>query len=189
VAKYFGESSLGKPTRLWPRATLLPPPRSRARQKRYSCARGTMRLRTLPVKHKDAEDENGVGLFIELREGGKTIATVAYSSDTGWFDGLESAYRDLAPDLLIANIGSIDPREILILDPEAEEDDYLYGQHIGLIGVTRLIEAARPKRAIIGELGEELAGLEEHLVKILGRHLAHLDTRIEPARLHERHHL
>jgi glyoxylase-like metal-dependent hydrolase (beta-lactamase superfamily II) len=137
----------------------------------------TIEVSTLPANHPDCTGYNGVGLTVRLRQAHTDISTIVYSSDTGWSSELERAYIPYRGcTILLLHIGSIAPKEINVLNPSAKDADYLYENHLGLIGTTRLIEAVQPKKVLIGEFGEELAGMEEEVVKIFQGVFPHLEV-------------
>ncbi|MCD4654830.1 hypothetical protein K8T06_12960, partial [bacterium] len=84
----------------------------------------------------------------------------------------------IAPDLLIAHIGSIKKQEFL--DPQKytdlTEDRWYYADHLGILGTLQIIHQVKPKAAIISEFGSELKGFHFELVEKIAQALRERQT-------------
>lgn len=74
--------------------------------------------------------------------------------------------RDLfEPDLLVAHIGSIKKYE---LNPETpifdEETPRFYPDHLGILGIVKIVDKLNPKKVVVSEMGEELKEIRKDLV-------------------------
>jgi len=152
---------------------------------------GGHRLTVLPAKHTDLTGSRGIGIALTLRSRAGRTHTVLYTGDTGWSPevGAACAERGTSCDLLLLHMGGIGPTERHLLEPGARLRDCLYKQHLGLIGATLLLDAVRPRVAVVGEFGEELDGLEHAVVGALQREFHALGVRVEAAQLYERYSL
>ena len=164
VARFFSGTGIGKSTHLKEKALLEARWNGGSVRPISLGMRGTLTVYPLTAKHTDLTGKKGVGLAMRFPATGGQRKTFVFTADTGWGKTLEASYRPFRQcDLLLVHIGSIAAKEILILDPQSKPGDYLYTSHLGLIGTARLINYLNPKKVLIGEFGEELAGLEEQV--------------------------
>jgi hypothetical protein len=82
-------------------------------------------------------------------------------------------YAVKAPiDLLVAHIGSMKEKEFTRLDEEEKRGDMglsklIYENHLGILGTVRVISSLSPSLAVVSEFGEELASVQEELIKMI----------------------
>ena len=126
-----------------------------------------------------------VGLEFVLQKDGKPATNIVITSDTGLFpqrkqDGGDKIVADTKQpeiwstyklsqtpaDLLIAHLGSIREEEFKTSIDSKEEEIY-YPNHLGILGVARVITALRPNLALVSEFGEELKDIRENLIDML----------------------
>jgi len=104
-----------------------------------------------------------------------------YTGDTGWDKSIETQYRKLAkankikPIVLLAHIGGVKENEIDYLS-RSSKDDYsaFYPNHLGRLGLCKLVSVLNPRICIISEFGEELLGHRVELAKLY--HAKYPDT-------------
>ena len=96
-----------------------------------------------------------------------------YTGDTGWSDNIEKQYKKVLKKcknkyiLLIAHIGGFKEKEMKYLSHKRKErEKYLYNNHLGRIGLTRLNEILKPDVCLISEFGEEFKGYRIKLAEI-----------------------
>jgi len=77
-----------------------------------------------------------------------------------------------APDLLLAHIGSIKDYEVS--PPSFNPKDFIYKNHLGIIGTTQVIARIRPRIALITEFGEEMTEAIRLSTEMVGRGVAGL---------------
>ena len=145
-----------------------------------------LRLRALRANHDDviARDQS-VGLLFTAGAGAD-VREILFTGDTGLFPlkpdqrsptpdtgGREvwSTYTradDTAvePDLMVLHIGSIKESEFL-MDPDADAHPATacYPNHLGIIGVARLITRCKPQLAVVSEFGEEMRHFRIDLIR------------------------
>jgi hypothetical protein len=74
--------------------------------------------------------------------------------------------------LLIPHLGSIGDNELKKMDKDLnkgswQEEELLYGNHLGVLGVLRVITQIKPKVALISEFGEELKSFRGRLLQLM----------------------
>jgi hypothetical protein len=76
--------------------------------------------------------------------------------------------------LMVAHLGSIKITEFDYVDPIYENNETernkkcFYKQHLGLLGITKLLDMTKPELTIISEFGEELKEKRSDIVHIIG---------------------
>lgn len=70
------------------------------------------------------------------------------------------------PDLLLPHIGSIKDYEVS--PPDFNPKDFIYKNHLGIIGVSQVIAATKPVVALITEFGEEMTEVIKLSVEMAG---------------------
>ena len=139
-------------------------------------------LSVLPAFHDDVVSRNqSVGFLLTFSLDEK-LKKILFTCDTGLFplckDGDElkpdmngeelwkmypiSTMENL--DLMVIHIGSI-KREELHVDLNLGIEKCLYANHLGIIGVARMITKLKPSLAIISEFGEEMRQFRRDIVK------------------------
>lgn len=111
------------------------------------------KVRATPTRHGSIE---GVGFMFETPFG-----RLVYSGDTGYFPELESHYA--GADVLWLNLNTLGLRGMT----DTGRDDALatepVANHLGYVGICRLIEAVKPSVAIISHFGAQLLGLRDRI--------------------------
>ncbi len=101
-------------------------------------------LTVTKAKHNEIIDnEYCVGLVFSYGE-----KNIIFTSDTEWNEDIGNQYKNLKNALLIPHIGTITRTEAYYLDGEPLEE-CVYTNHLGLIGVTKMIDAVNPRLFII----------------------------------------
>jgi len=129
-----------------------------------------MKIKAIKVKHQDLYGKDGaIGLSFQLKLRSGKDFNIGFTSDTGYFTGLEDNFLDC--DVLVPHIGSIKPKELTIYEknnitstgnancksielneelnkryliPKVNEGDVetaFYGNHLGILGLTTLLAA------------------------------------------------
>lgn len=129
-----------------------------------------IKIKAVRVKHQDLYGKDGaIGLTFKLNLSSGEDFTVGFTSDTGYFIGLEDNFLDC--DILVPHIGSIKPKELNIYErnkltssgnvnnkviklneelnrryliPKLNDGDIetaFYGNHLGILGLTTLLAA------------------------------------------------
>jgi len=129
---------------------------------------GGIKLFPMKAKHDEILDsEHCLGYVIEVD--GKRIGL---TGDTGWDpDGsIGDQYKELSPDLMITHIGSIKKKELGYIYETTQEgkNSCFYPTHLGLLGVTKILDVVRPELAIISEFGEELKDQRVYISQKVG---------------------
>lgn len=153
-------------------------------------------LTVLPAYHDEIVTRYyAVGIHFSLDFGEDGKRNLLLTSDTGLYPRKEDneteeersqrrveiheRYRVLNPklvkdiDLLIPHLGSIGEEELkpmdkLELDKDSwQEEDLLYGNHLGVLGVLRMVSEIRPNVALISEFGEELKTFRGKLLELM----------------------
>jgi len=116
------------------------------------------------IKVRATEARHGqvlvTGFVIETEMG-----RIGYTSDTEYFDGLSDWYRDV--DLLWMNMNTLSLDAVVPADRDPAHYEEPVHNHLGYVGVCRLIDEVRPKTAIVSHLGSQIerrrAAIEELL--------------------------
>jgi len=137
-------------------------------------------LTVLPAQHEDMVTQgNAVGLGVELRFG-RSKRRLLFTCDTSYLKGGKPVWELYPksfrkPDLLVAHLGSIHPKEFEFLEAQRDGStggdykDFLYPNHLGLFGTCLLVRALGPSCAVVSEFGEEMKDTRIPLVDTLGK--------------------
>jgi ribonuclease BN (tRNA processing enzyme) len=87
------------------------------------------------------------------------LGRLAYTSDTEYFDTLVERYR--GSDVLWMNMNTLSLESMRDLEPDPPCDAVPIHNHLGYVGVCRLIEEVRPRIAIVSHLGSQLLDKRE----------------------------
>lgn len=117
-------------------------------------------FRYFAVEHKTISSETAVGFSFKLLVDGRRKLTVAYTADTGYFDGLPQ--NIVSCDVLVAHIGSTRHEEFP--PPKPHKVD-----HLGYNGLIKLINNLKPRLTIVGEFWGGIGDLRIDLIKGLRR--------------------
>jgi hypothetical protein len=123
----------------------------------------------IEAKHDDLiSDRDSVGFLLSFNN-----TSLIYTGDTGWSKAIRKQYKMVKSKcknhykLLVAHIGGFDEIEDSYFGAKLiERKEYLYKNHLGRIGLTRINELLKPDVCIISEFGEEFKGHREELTKI-----------------------
>ncbi len=111
------------------------------------------RVRATPTRHGSIE---GVGFVFETPFG-----RLVYSGDTGYFPELETHYA--GADVLWLNLNTLGLRGMTDTDDAAALGAEPIANHLGYVGVCRLIEAVKPSVAIVSHFGAQLLGFRDEI--------------------------
>ena len=124
-------------------------------------------LEIIKAKHYDViSDRNAVGIIIKLDK-----CCVIYTGDSGWDKEIEEEYKQVAKNykkdykLLLAHIGGLKEYERNYLTRKDKSRAY-YKNHLGRLGLAKLVEILKPNVCFISEFGEELKEYREELSEI-----------------------
>lgn len=132
----------------------------------YSLSNYGITIFTIKAKHDEIiDDKYALSFLIHVKdvEDGK-CAKIGFTCDTGWNFEDESyftkSFLDHNPELLIAHLGSIKSKEFEYLEKTTEDkrNRCFYPNHLGLLGMTKLLEKIKYEKPLIilSEFGEEL---------------------------------
>ena len=108
-------------------------------------------LKVTKAKHNEIIDnEYCVGLIFSYNDN-----NIIFTSDTEWDENIGNQYKNLNNPLLIPHIGTISRKESDYLSGKPI-NECIYPNHLGLIGVTKMIDAVNPLFTVISEFGEEI---------------------------------
>jgi hypothetical protein len=150
----------------------------------YRLSDDSTKMTVLPAYHDEIVTRYySVGLHFSISFGEADNRNLLLTSDTGLYPpGQKNAskteihqlYKQLDEglvnniDLLVPHLGSIGKKELsAVKDMDWQPKDLLYGNHLGVLGVLRLISAIKPELALVSEFGEELKNFREDLIKIM----------------------
>jgi len=168
-------------------------------------------MTALPAYHDEIVTRYySVGLHFSFTFGEDDKRNLLLTSDTGLYPPSEKGeddlgqqsskmeifelYKQISPDLvtdidiLIPHLGSIGKKELSVVkDMKWQPEDILYGNHLGVLGVLRLISVIKPKLALVSEFGEELKNFRYDLLllmkKVMGKVIPGHSINILPADL------
>ncbi len=116
----------------------------------------SVRLRALAADHRDltGRDNAAIGLRVDLYEEEDLVCTVGFTGDTS---DARAAEELAGADLLVANVGSVYPKDI-------GEVTAKKAWHLGVSGTVQLLRSAvtvpaaeSPQLVVLSEWGEEMA--------------------------------
>lgn len=128
-------------------------------------------LHTTKSKHHEVIDNKYViGLIFEI-DGYK----IGFTGDTGWDhenkEKFVKQFKEHDIKLLIAHLGSIKRKEFDYVDEEKDDkkrNECFYAHHLGLLGMTNLLDELKPELTVISEFGEELREFRKDIVQGIG---------------------
>lgn len=131
---------------------------------------GQIKVYAVKASHKDLNYDNSeavspLGFIIDLEA---INVILVFTSDTGWNSTIEKQYEKLLANqqwqtrevFLIAHIGGFQ---------DNEWNDNYYKNHLGRLGLVKILETLTPKYCIISEFGEEFRYLRTKLTKVFQR--------------------
>ena len=128
----------------------------------------------IEAKHFDLiSDQDSVGFVFNLNG-----MILVYTGDTGWNEKIAQNYKNLKAKfsekkiLLLAHLGGFKREENHYLKSGNTEKEYetFYPNHLGRLGLGRLIDIMQPQLCLISEFGEEMRGHRRNLVNIYQEH-------------------
>jgi len=127
-------------------------------------------IHTTRAKHDEVIDNKyAIGFILDI-EGIK----IGFTGDTGWDyennGNIAKPFIKHKPKLVIAHLGSIKSKEFKYVEAsnEKERNECFYDQHLGLLGITKFLDATKPNLTIISEFGEELRDFRKEIVQEIG---------------------
>ena len=115
-------------------------------------------IQVLEAKHNDIlSDQDSVGFLFLYQK-----TALLYTGDTGFDTRIEAAYTALKQKLpqetrivLLAHIGGFKPYEQNYKMEDFDGGKAFYKNHLGRLGLARLVEILQPELCVISEFGEE----------------------------------
>jgi len=104
------------------------------------------------------------------------VGKFAYTGDTEYFSGLAEQYKDV--DLLWMNMNTLGLDSMYECEENVPLQVSAVHNHLGYVGVCTLIDAVRPKTAIVSHFGSQLLSKVEDIQNILRQRFDNLDTNI-----------
>ena len=125
----------------------------------------------IPASHDDMGVRESLGFVLVTDR-----IAVIYTGDTTW-DNMSDKYEQLLEldqlkgkyRILLAHIGGFHDDERYYNASKSRK--YFYEDHLGRIGLTKIIDKINPKICIISEFGQEFSGIRAKLSNILQNHL------------------
>ena len=131
---------------------------------------GSLKVNVIGAKHNDIiSDRESVGFVFIFDKLG-----LIYTGDTGWSAEIEKQYESISEDLkdkhivLLAHMGGFKEYENKYLFPETRKDAF-YKNHLGRLGLAKLVQIIKPEICFISEFGEEMRNYREELAEIYTR--------------------
>lgn len=132
-------------------------------------------IQAIRANHRDLiKDKQCLGFVIKLRD-----EIIVYTGDTGWYGKDRVSHQMQLEEIriknnkarkivLIAHLGGFVEEENLYLNSSYSKDDVnaYYRNHLGRLGLVRVVEALQPDICLISEFGEEFNGLRIKLSEI-----------------------
>lgn len=154
---------------------------------RYTMSNG-IDLLVLPAFHDELiSRDQSIGLLFSIPFSDEICRKLLFTSDTGLFplklegngfvpntDGKRELWQEYpvetlnGVDVLVAHIGSVNKNEILV-DVNKGVHECLYPNHLGVIGVCRILSTIPSELAVVSEFGEELRNFRCLLVRQIDR--------------------
>ena len=129
-------------------------------------------LHTTKAKHHEViDDKYAIGVIFEI----KNVQKIGFTGDTGWDyennGSIAEPFLRHNPKLVVAHLGSIKRKEFNYVSAKDEEErnECFYAHHLGLLGMTKFLEATTPDLTIISEFGEELRPFRKEIVQGIGK--------------------
>jgi tetratricopeptide (TPR) repeat protein len=128
---------------------------------------GMLKVKIIYANHNDIiSDRDSVGFVFDFDD---TI--LIYTGDTGWCGEIEAQYQSIFKEydgkhiVLLAHLGGFKEYENKYLSPD-EKGKCFYINHLGRLGLGKLVSILKPQLCFISEFGEELRKHREELVEI-----------------------
>ncbi len=139
-------------------------------------------IRVLPARHNDIlSDRDSVGFLFLYQD-----VALLYTGDTGFNSDIEQAYTNLKDEVLVdkqlvllAHIGGFKSYEETYRMTAFNSGKAFYKNHLGRLGLARLVEILKPRLCIISEFGEEFTECRRQLSSLFQKHYS--DTLFLPA--------
>lgn len=130
--------------------------------------------------HEMITSKYAIGFTFILNVGGDEKRVVKFTCDTGWNFELEKQNQEQGEtfkidkvDILVAHLGSMKEKELNydVKKGLQENDNVLYKDHLGLIGMVAAIHFWQPELTLISEFGEELNAIRHKIAEKIGKFL------------------
>lgn len=139
---------------------------------------GGIRVRATEARH---DDTAVTGFVLETAAG-----RIGYTSDTEYFDGLKDWFRDV--DLLWMNMNTLSLDAMLPRKAAPCRTALPIHNHLGYVGVCRLIDEVRPRMAIVSHFGAQLLHRRAAVQSLLRKRFAGTGTEVYCAENWDRWH-
>jgi hypothetical protein len=127
-----------------------------AKQPEYS---NDLKVTAIEAKHNDLlSDKDSLGFIIHYMD-----FVLVYTGDTGYNPAIEKQYRAISEEystnsiILLAHLGGFKEYEKKFDTSKSVDENwsFFYKNHLGRLGLAKLVELLKPKICIISEFGEE----------------------------------
>jgi len=127
-----------------------------------------LNIRSMVASHNDLmSDSCSIGFFIRYKK-----FAVVFTGDTS-FREIDQVYADIKKNckdceiILIANLGGFKDEELRYDSNSSDtKAKFYYDNHLGRLGVIKLVQILQPKICVLTEFGEEFNGCRVELAKI-----------------------
>lgn len=135
---------------------------------------GGLKIHATNAKHNEiVSSKYCIGCIIEAT--GRNGFKLGMTGDTGWeHDGsIAKQFKAHEPNLMIVHLGTIKDEEFDYVKATTPEGRLACHDenHLGILGVTNLLDDVRPKLAVISEFGEELRDVRTDIAEALTKTL------------------
>jgi len=134
-----------------------------------------LKIYAIAAKHDDIiSDRDSLGFILIVKK-----FILVYTGDTGYDEGFlkehlervcekEGIDMSKAKIVLLAHFGGFKSYEkrFDVTKDVAENKDFFYKNHLGRLGLAKLVEELKPELCIISEFGEEFKGSRDELARI-----------------------
>jgi len=124
----------------------------------------------IPAKHNDMfSDRDSVGFIFKFKD-----FVLVYTGDTGVDENIEKQYEKIKKNynkyeiILLAHLGGFKnyEKKFDAAKPIRENGGRFYKNHLGRLGLARIVDLLKPKICIISEFGEEFRDSRKELTEI-----------------------
>jgi tetratricopeptide (TPR) repeat protein len=129
-----------------------------------------LKVSVIGAKHDDiTSDRDSVGFVFDFED-----TVLVYTGDTGWNETIEKQYSKINLEcqgkylVLLAHLGGFKDYENKYVTGRGKSNVY-YKNHLGRLGLARLVQVLKPSICFISEFGEELRMHREELADIYER--------------------
>jgi tetratricopeptide (TPR) repeat protein/metal-dependent hydrolase (beta-lactamase superfamily II) len=126
-----------------------------------------IKIDIIDASHNDIiSDRDSVGFIFQFQNN-----VLVYTGDTGWNDKIEIQYKEVCKKfkgksiVLLCHLGGFKEKEKKYLDPKQRQGAF-YRQHLGRLGLGKLIMTLKPELCFVSEFGEELKNFREKICEV-----------------------